>query len=233
MQNRIARIVSKVKSFPWILKGYARPSYSQVGEDRILHYYFNSIGIDQPSYLDVGTNHPIHGSNTYFFYLKGSSGVCIEPHPDIYKQIKSKRPRDISVNTGIGISNTAEADYFIFPKKQSGWNTFSKEEVDYRKANNQPYERVIKMPLKNINDVIATYCKTTPDFISIDVEGLDFDIIKTLNFEKYTPKALVIETLRMGETQGSYKRTDISEFLKNKGYIVYADTYVNTIFIQS
>ena len=229
----LSLLISKIKSFPYIIKGWAKPSFAQVGEDHILNYYFQSIGIKQPSYLDIGANMPVYGSNTYFFYSRGSSGVCIEPHPELSEHIRKKRPKDIVLNIGIGVSDISSADYYIFPKKFSGWNTFSKEEAEYRNANGQPYEKVIQMPLKPVNNILRDHFTHAPDFISIDVEGLDFDILKSLDFDQYAPKALIVETLRMGDSNSAHKRTDIAEFLETKGYIVYADTFVNTIFIKA
>jgi len=228
----LSLLISKIKSIPYIIKGWAKPSFAQVGEDQILNFYFQSIGIKHPSYLDIGANTPVYGSNTYFFYSRGSSGVCVEPHPDLYRDIRRKRPRDIVLNTGIGLSDISSADYYIFPKKFSGWNTFSKEEAEYRKANKQPYEKVIQMPLKPINAILRDHFTRVPDFISIDVEGLDFDILKSLDFDRYAPKALIVETLRMGDSNSAHKRTDIAAFLDTKGYTIYADTFVNTIFIK-
>lgn len=227
----LKRVTRKVASFPWILKGYARPSYAQLGEDRILDFLFQRLGIKNPSYLDIGTNHPISGSNTYYFYSKGSRGVCIEPDPALYALIKRHRGQDTILNVGIGLDEQQEADFYIFDTH--GWNTFSKEEAEYRKSNGQPYREVIKMPLKNINQIIASHFSKVPDFISIDVEGLDFEIIKTLDFSKYAPTVLVMETIRFGMTNKEEKQHHIIDYVKSKGYNVYADTYVNTIFLKN
>ena len=64
-----------------------KKSYSQLGEDLVLDYLFNQINIDRPYYVGIGSNHPIKLSNTYFFYLKGSSGVFVDPNP-IFKNFK-------------------------------------------------------------------------------------------------------------------------------------------------
>ncbi|MFM6249337.1 MAG: hypothetical protein ACKPEQ_09345, partial [Dolichospermum sp.] len=56
-------------------------SYSQCGEDLIINFIFNNLGIINPSYLDIGAHHPTYLSNTYSFYRKGCQGVCVEPDP--------------------------------------------------------------------------------------------------------------------------------------------------------
>jgi FkbM family methyltransferase len=228
-----ALVASKLKAFWYILKGFGRPSFSQLGEDQILNFLFQSLNIKKPTYLDIGANHPVLGNNTYFFYHRGSKGICVEPEPHLFDIIKRIRKRDICLNIGIGVNDNKAANFFIFPKKYSGWNTFSKEEAEYRKLSGHPYERVIQMPLKNINDILIENFSIVPDFISIDVEGLDFEIIKSLDFEKFQPKVLLVETIRFGESVKAAKQQPLIDFICNKGYFVYADTGVNTIFCKN
>jgi FkbM family methyltransferase len=225
------RLYSKIIAASQIIKGWGKPSFSQVGEDRILDYLFASLGVKHPVYLDIGANHPIIGSNTYFFYQRGSKGVCVEPSPALYNLIKKIRPKDICINAGIGFSEVKEADFYIFP--ESGWNTFSKEEVEYRRAHGQLYEKIISMALKNINSIIEKNFQQAPDFISIDVEGLDFDILKSLDFFRFAPKVLLVETIRFGDTDKQKKQGAIIDFVLSKGYSIYADTFVNTIFLRT
>lgn len=224
------RLYSKLIAAWHTLKGHGRASFSQVGEDRILDYYFSVSGVKKPTYLDIGANHPVIGSNSFYFYLRGSHGVCVEPDPDLYRKFKRRRTRDIVLNTGIGISEVREADFYIFPV--SGWNTFSKEEAAFRKANGQPFTKIIKVSLKNINDIISEYFTTAPDFVSIDVEGLDFEIVKSLDFERYAPGVMLLETIRFGNSAKEVKQQELIDYVIAKGYRVYADTYVNTIFVK-
>ncbi len=56
-------------------------TYSQFGEDLIVRYLFDSLGIARPTYLDIGANHPKFSGNTFGFYKRGSRGVLVEPNP--------------------------------------------------------------------------------------------------------------------------------------------------------
>lgn len=71
-----------------------------------------------------------------------------------------------------------------------------------------------------------------PNLISIDVEGLDLQILKTLNFEKYRPEVFCIETLQHSKNYTETKNQDLISFLETQDYFVYADTYINTIFCR-
>ena len=86
------------------------------------------------------------------------------------------------------------------------------------------------MRLININTIFRDYCSTIPDLLSIDVEGLDFEILKSIDYEKYQPKVICAETLLYDDKQKGYKNPEISQFLQSKNYSIYADTRVNTIF---
>ncbi len=224
-----ALLRSKLDACQYILRGWGRPSYAQAGEDRILHYLFATMGIERPTYLDIGANEPVRGSNTFFFYQRGSRGVLVEPEPVLFQKLKRTRPRDTVLNVGLGFSEEAAADFFVFPPAQSGWNTFSYEDAQARRVAGHPYQTV-SMPLKRVNTILEETLSTAPDFISIDVEGLDMDILRSLDFDRFAPTALVVETLRFGESPMAVKQPEIISYVCSKGYEVYGDTYINTIF---
>ncbi len=232
MSIRLNRIWNKLIATKWMFKGVGKTSFSQVGEDRIIAYFFSSIGLKSPSYLEIGTNHPVLGNNTFGFYLAGSRGVLVEPDPSLHALIKSNRPQDVLLTSGIALNESNAATFYIFPANYSGWNTFSEEEVSVRAKMGVQIEKKITVSLQNVNDVIHSNFKETPDFISIDVEGLDEEIIRSLDFDKNAPKLLCVETIRNGESSFVEKQHSLIEFICSKGYIVYADTYVNTIFVK-
>lgn len=232
MKNLFRKLVNKV------ILPHSQLIYAQSGEDIILSHLFFKLNIAQPSYLDIGANHPSYISNTYFFYLRGSRGVCVEPNPNLYQKIKKTRPKDTVLNIGIGVKEDTIADFYLFPDYADGLSTFSKEEALYwgekgmKHLGKIPYEKIIKVPLQTINTVIKNHFTQTPDFISLDVEGLDLQILQSLDFDTYAPLVLCVETLQYDQDQKEHKRTDIIDFVKEKGYEIYADTHVNTIFLR-
>ncbi len=214
---------------------HIRASYSQSGEDIIISNLFARLGIKNPSYLDIGANEPVAVSNTYRLYFRGSKGVCIEPSPVMYNKLKKKRPRDICINAGVAFDEKQEADFYIFPEKLHGLNTFSKEDADFweqtgtKEIGTHKVQQVIKMPLIPINDLIGKHFHPHPNFISIDTEGLDLPIAMTIDFDKYKPEVFCVETLGFTKGGKEIKKDNLISFFESKGYFVYADTYVNTI----
>ena len=228
------RIWGKFLSSYFLIRGKVYPSFSQAGEDQVIKYLMNDcLKISQPSYLDVGTYHPIFGNNTYYFYSRGSKGVCVEPDPRYARLIKKYRRRDIFVQAGISIGDDNALDFFVFPEKYSGWNTFLKEEADKRKLDSGiDYNIVQQVPVVNINNVIKSYFSGWPNIISIDIEGLDLQVLKSLDFEQYKPEVICVESISFSVTNEQEKRNEILEFVVSKGYFIFADTYVNTIFCK-
>jgi FkbM family methyltransferase len=211
-----------------------RTSYSQSGEDLIVDFFLTwQLGIKNPTYMDIGAHHPYWLSNTYLFYKRGLTGVCIEPDPMLYNAIAKKRPKDININKGVGFNKVIEvADFYIMSSR--ALNTFSKEEAErVSKLGLNKIEQVIQIELININDIFSKYYPDNDlDFLSLDVEGLDQKILESIDFEKYKPKVICVETIEFNESRIIKKQQAIVDFLISMGYFIYADTSINTIFVR-
>ncbi|MFO0849759.1 MAG: FkbM family methyltransferase [Gemmataceae bacterium] len=205
-------------------------SFAQNGEDLILESLLGLLKLDKPTYLDVGAFHPTVGSNTYLFYRAGGRGVLVEPNPDLAPHLRGVRPGDVLLTAGIGIDATPAADYYRMSVPQN--NTFDKEQaerLDRDPGANCKIEQVVKMPLLNVNAVIAEHFGgKPPDLFSIDVEGLDLAILKTLDFARFRPPVFCVE-----HSQESKERAELLAFLGGHGYTVRGLTYPNSIFVDT
>ncbi len=215
-------------------------TYSQFGEDLIIAHLFSQLGITKPTYLDVGANEPKFISNTYRFYESGSTGVLIEPNPYLFRKLCDQRIDDIVLNVGIGLSEIDEADFYLFPDSANGLSTFSKkeamhwQEVGMKGVGKIQFNEIIKIRLKPINVILETYfLDGSPNILSIDVEGLDLEILKSLDFQKFRPEVICVETLKYDGNQRGFKDNEILDFMLSQNYEVYADTWVNTIFSRA
>lgn len=204
-------------------------SYAAMGEDLILGALLKDVfKIENPTYLDIGAADPVAASNTFLLYSQGSRGVLVEPNPTYVERLRAVRPGDTVVGVGIGFGEAREADYYVI-KNNPMLNTFSPETVEFRKKSGSVVERVVKMPLVPIMSVIDEHLKATPDLLSIDAEGLDLDIVRSLDLEKYRPPVICTETKGPSAT---HEATPIAQYLSTKGYIVTAGTVYNTIMID-
>ena len=176
---------------------------------------------------------PTFLSNTAAFYKAGSTGINIEADPALIKNFIKYRPRDINLNIGVTDSiNNKEMDFYII--NSPTLNTFSKEEAEgYSKKGDYEIVDVIKIKTITINDIIKEYCKGwIPDFLTLDVEGIDEMVIKSLDFNSFSPKVICIETVEFNTSGIVRKKEGLIKYLIDKGYMIYADTYNNTIFVD-
>lgn len=210
--------------------GSEKLSYAQCGEDLIADYILAALDINRVSYLDIGAHHSRYLSNTYLFYKQGGSGVCVEPDPNLLRGFKHARPRDICLPAGIGdVPGTAN----LFLMTTPTLNTFSRAEAErYQSYGTERIERVIPVEIKTVNQVLQEYFEVPPHFVSIDVEGMDLLIMKSFDFVRFRPKVLCVETLTYAEDGSEQKIIEIPKILQENDYLIYADTYINTIAVD-
>jgi FkbM family methyltransferase len=210
----------------------SRRSFSQQGEDLILFNLLHDVlKLAAPSYLDIGAGDPVRGSNTYLLYNTGGHGVLVEPNPTLVEKLQKVRPNDVVVPVGVGLQGATEADYYIIRDR---WplNTFSPEAVaQYRRSSRvDPVEKVVKMPLISVNRLMAEHFDGAPDLLSIDVEGLDEAVLRSLNLRKHRPAVICAETKGPDTTHDS---SPIARWLRPRGYVACAGSLFNTIFVDA
>jgi FkbM family methyltransferase len=208
-----------------------RRSFAQQGEDLILYNLLHhELKLETPTYLDIGAGDPVLSNNTYALYCTGSRGVLVEPNPVLVEKLKTVRPGDVVVAAGIGLKATTEADYYVI---RGRWplNTFSREDVAElrRQSTEDPVEKVIKLPLIQINRLIADHFQHAPDLLSIDIEGMDLAVLRSLDFRAHRPAAICAETKKPWM---SHDRTPIARLLRPKNYVACAGSLYNTIFVD-
>lgn len=231
----VKSFLNKASGFLRELRGgnaLARLSYAQSGEDLIVDFIFRALRLECPSYLDIGAHHPTHFSNTYFFYTKGASGVTVEPDPTLHRQLRNKRPKDVHLNVGVGEASAPSLPFYVMSTKTL--NTFSKEEAErYQATGMHRIEEILNVSVVSISEVLDMHFPDkSPDFISVDVEGLDSQIIRSIDFSRCRPSVVCVETLTFSENRTETKVSEIIDYMCSQGYFVYADTYINSIFVD-
>ncbi|MDP1666469.1 MAG: FkbM family methyltransferase [Methylobacter sp.] len=207
------------------LGGYCLKSYSQEGEDMILRRMLEKQQFG--FYVDVGAHHPFRFSNTYYFYKQGWKGINIDAMPGSMELFRKFRQRDI--NLEIPISNSDQVlTYYAF--NEPALNGFSKDLSQERNGTNGYFiQQEIKMQTSKLSTVLDKHLPigTEIDFLSIDVEGLDLDILHSIDWNKYKPKIILVEILESGLFE--IENSKIALFLEKYSYRVFAKS-VNTVF---
>jgi FkbM family methyltransferase len=210
----------------------ARMTFAQQGEDIVLfHVIRDLLRVERATYLDVGAAEPVRSSNTYLLWATGHRGVLVEPNPMYAQKLRDRRRGDIVVEAGVGVTDQTEADYYEI-RDNPALNTFSPDQVKVlqQRMGDDVVERVRKMPLININRLIADELGQAPDVLSTDIEGLDYDVIKSLDLSRFRPGAICAETV---ETWASGQQSYITAYLVSQGYVVRGGSTINTIYVDA
>lgn len=176
-------------------------SYAQNAEDLILALLLKKV--KRGFYVDVGANHPDNDSVTKLFYKRGWRGINIEPIPSLYKKFIKARPRDINVNKGVS-RKPGKMILREYSGELHGLSTFSKKIMESRTDEYTEYP-VVTEPLKKI---LTTHKVKEIDFLKIDVEGLEDEVVEGNDWTRFRPKIIVVEN-----TPGNWKKT-----IPNLGY---------------
>lgn len=206
---------------------YETKSYSQEGEDLIIKKCFENKQVG--FYVDIGAHHPIRFSNTYLFYKKGWRGINIDAMPNSMKLFQRMRPRDINIEIPISDKNESLV-YYLFD--DPALNGFSKElsEGQYESNGHKIISRR-EMATRPLVKILDNYLPTGQeiDFLSIDVEGLDLQVLKSNDWQKYRPEVVLVEII--AKTYKEIIDSEIAEYLREKGYEIFART-LNTVLFR-
>lgn len=206
---------------------YQFTSFGQVGEDKILEQYF--INKKEPGfYVDIGANHPYIYSNTYKFYLKGWRGINVDANPGTKKLFDGIRPHDINIETGVSL-HPGELNFYQF--ENNVFNTMDRQTAEQHcKEFSISIKEVIRVQTRSLADILDTNLPTGQkiDFMSIDVEGLDMEVLRSNNWEKYKPEVLVVECVYAD--YDDIQNMETAVYLKQLGYTFFAKTFSTFFF---
>lgn len=207
---------------------YAKHTWSQEGEDLILDRIFGgkTVGF----YIDIGAHHPRRFSNTFMFYRKGWQGINIDAMPGSMRLFKSDRCRDLNIEVGVGVQEH-RLNYYVF--NEPALNSFS-EQISMFRHNDETEYKILKVIPVDILPLSVILDRNLPigqviDFMTIDVEGLDYDVLKSNNWVKYRPQIVLVEILGSGINE--IQDSQIGRLLNEVGYVPYAKT-MNTVFFK-
>ncbi len=221
MNKYIEKIKAKIFQF---IYNDAKLSYSQCGEDIILNIIFNSK--KDGFYIDIGANNPKIQSNTYLLYLNGWKGINIDALPNSMDSFKKIRSKDINIEKAI--SNIEEnLTYFKF--ENSFYNTLNESAIDRIKLHSPLVE---KLPIKTttLSNLLDNYEIKDIDFFSIDVEGLDLQVLMSNNWTKYRPKVIIIESF--SGSINNLQEDNVYKYLLNLNYDYFCSTPTNAFFLD-
>lgn len=207
----------------------ALTSYAQTGEDLQIAYLLGERR--NITYIDVGCLWPVEHSNTYFFYERGGHGLCIDPNPTVAAEFRERRPRDVFLTCAIS-TEPGRAEYFMH--ENPVFNTLSPQRAEdvRRKAKGRPGRQVvdrIETDVLTLDEAVVaadfeTRCPSGLDVLSIDVEGLEKQVVESYSFTPLRPRLVVFEHLRRGRAEPQLDEHPVVRLLRARNYFLAAWT---------
>lgn len=225
--SRLSRMLRKFTGH----RAYSTRSYAQEGEDIVLMRLFGAVRGKPGFYIEIGSHHPFRFSNTYLFYRAGWRGICVDPLPGSAKAFARWRPRDIALEVAIG-EQAGTMEYFMF--NEPALNTFDPGLVATRQQSASQFRLVGRremqvLPLRAITDEHVP-AGVEVDFLSVDVEGLDLAVLRSNDWDRIRPRAIVVECLHLDLY--ALAGHPVAAYLAEKGYAPYAKTGNSLIFCR-
>jgi FkbM family methyltransferase len=199
---------------------------SQFWEDLILNYLIRK---KKWFYVDIGANDPCWGNNTYYFYNKWWNGITIEPNRKLFKKIKRYRPKGINLN----IAAWSWKSLTYYEIDSHGMSTCDKKVADFYKSKWHIVTNTYNTPVKPLSKIFDMYLQwKTIDILSIDVEWMDMEVLKSNDRSKYKPQYIILETMiyKWDDEPWVKDAEQYTSYLQKYWYLPIADTYVNTIY---
>jgi FkbM family methyltransferase len=198
-------------------------TYAQHGDDLAVLNIFKRLGVERPSYLDVGAYHPFDLSNTALLYERGSRGINVEPNEALVAAFVRARPDDI--NLCVGVAPVCGRMVFHHVVADPGRFTF-----DVATATTLGIVRSVELPVLSLYEIVDHHADGVwPDLLSIDIEGLDIDVLHSAHFGDTSPKVVIAEA-DYGSGDTSH---ELAALMSVKGFVLHSWCGSNMIFVRA
>lgn len=188
----------------------SRTSYSQCGEDMVLNYLL----LDKKKsgfYVDIGCHNPRRGSNTYSFYRKGWHGLLVDLDPEKIYACRMVRWRDKALIAAVSDKNEPVTVY-----APDHFSVLATIDPHSKREGFKALRTVTSQTLTQILD--EAQAPLAFELLCIDAEGVDFAVLKGLDFQRYKPELVCIEIWEASEGLTGLLNSEIHRFLEAQNY---------------
>ena len=239
MKNSKSKFLNFVKKYPifknfyYFYNIYIRnykflDNGSQFGEEKFVLSFFDKEY--RGKFLDIGCFHPTRHNNTYKMYKNGWRGINIDLNPLTIDLFNFKRRKDININAAI--SNNEENKTLYFVDELNTQNTLEANHLSFLKNHHNLKDEEIskqKIKTKRLDNILDSHALYDIDFMNIDVEGHELNVLNSIDFFKYRIKFICIEMIDHND-QAKLINEKLNEILERNGYILEKKIDFNFIF---
>jgi FkbM family methyltransferase len=186
-------------------------SYAQNLED--WHLWLAFGGKSTGTYIDVGAGHPVADNVSFWFYVRGWQGLCVEPQPDLARLYSRIRPRDI-VHEGLVGRTSGETSFHVVDRLH-GFSTTVEEHARGAGKFGASF-KTVTMPMRRLDELCERHRITDIDFLKIDVEGAEGDVLAGNDWQRFRPKVVVAEAIAPGTGEPNWSAWE--PYLLDQGY---------------
>jgi FkbM family methyltransferase len=200
---------------------------AQAGEDILIYDFFR----DAPPgfFVEAGAYDGVAFSNTYLLESLGWKGLLVEPHPDYARRCERNRPGSVVSQSALGPEGSRGEVEFTCADNQAG-ATLSFLNCDdkhvARCSKEQCVLRKVRVPCTSLDDLLKE-CTDRVNFLSLDVEGMELDVLKGFDIERYRPEMILVES------DGRQHDAEIEAYLQDLGYYAVGNKGCNRFFVPA
>ena len=204
-------------------------SYAQNGEDIVLARALKPWE-RKGFWIDCGAGHPKYNSVTKLFSEFGWTGVNIEPLPDEFMLLTQDRPLDENIQCLLGAQNGV-GTIFAGPAENRGSSTTDRLlAARYAKEFNQIFTET-QVPIRTLTEILRAKQFPAIDFLKIDVEGAELEVLLGIDLSEFNPRILVIEATRPNSTEPNHELWE--DRVLDSGYVRALFDGVNHFYVKA
>lgn len=191
-------------------------TYAQWGEDKLVWEYFHRK--PHGFFVEVGANDPIIISQTYLLEQSGWEGILVEPQPECCKRLRPARPKSKVIQAACGAPEQKGKARFRIASND-GCSLLDGLTTD----EDVTFAETVEVDLVTVDDVLAQSGNPKPDFVSIDVEGGELNVLKGFSLAKHKPQLLLMED--------HVRDLSVHHYLRRQGYKLVRRTGSNNWYV--
>ncbi|MDA8297006.1 MAG: FkbM family methyltransferase [Actinomycetota bacterium] len=200
-------------------------SYAQNAEDVILA---RALERDRPGfYVDVGAASPTEATVTRHFYETGWSGINLEPVPKWAAALRALRPRDLTIEAAAGASPGELVFYEVLDDPALSTSDASAASRLVREGHEL---RELSMRVVTLDAVLAEAAPETIDFLKIDVEGAEREVLEGIDLARWRPRVITVEATEPNSLRPAYRTWE--HLVTGRGYAYAATDGINRYYVR-
>jgi FkbM family methyltransferase len=200
-------------------------SYAQRFEDFHLWRCFD--GQATGFYIDIGAGHPVYDNVTFAFYLAGWRGITVEPNPTLAALGRAVRPRDVPFE---GLAGAAPGEATLYLQREfHGLSTTIAEHARAAEKEVGRQAEALRLPITTLAALCGQHAPATIDFLKVDVEGAEAEVLRGADFERFRPKVIVVEAIKPFTLKPAWHEWEPQ--LREYGYASVWDDELNRYYV--